>query len=51
MLLDVLQSMAAEYPVSFALGVIFMMITEGLVLVGLFRIILKILIRPDSQAR
>lgn len=51
MLLNVLQSMAAEYPVSFALGVVFMMVTEGLVLVGLFRIILKILTRPGSRTR
>ena len=50
-LLNTLQSMSAEQPVAFAVIVIFIMVTEGLVLIGLIGIILKIIFRPDGRIR
>lgn len=48
-LLNALQSMSAEHPVGFAVIVILMMVTEGLLLVGLISILLKILFRPNNR--
>jgi len=51
MLLKALDSLFPENPVAYALGVIVIMITEGLLLIGIFRVIQKILIRPDTRTR
>jgi hypothetical protein len=50
-LLNTLQSMSTEHPVGFAVIVILMMVTEGLLLVGLISILLRLLFRPNNRTR
>jgi len=48
-LLNALQSMSAGQPVGFALGVILVMVTEGLMLVVIISMILRIFFKPESR--
>lgn len=50
-LLNTLQTLSAEHPLGFAVIVILVMVTEGLVLVGLLGVILKIFTKPGSRTR
>lgn len=50
-LLNALQALSAENPMGFALGVILVMVTEGLFIIGIISIILKLLSKPASRAR
>jgi len=50
-LLNALQSMSAEQPVGFALGVILVMVVEGLMLVVIISMILRIFFKPESRGK
>jgi len=50
-LLHTLDSMSAWHPVAFALGVILIMVTEGLLMVGIFTIIQKSLGTSGKRTR
>jgi len=48
--LNTLQAMAGEQPLVFAVVVILIMVTEGLMLVGVINILLKVFSRPVFRA-